>query len=71
MSAAIFRAFDGVEKAYRRGRVRFNLGAAIPGRLGERLTGDIHLALRDVSFDLQPGQCGKFHSPAATLNLEF
>lgn len=49
-------AFDGVGKRYRTGRERTNLRAAVPGAWGRRLRGDVKDALRDLSFELEPGR---------------
>ncbi|MEO7556218.1 MAG: polysaccharide ABC transporter ATP-binding protein [Acidimicrobiales bacterium] len=49
-------SFDKVGKRYRRGRERSNLRAAIPGNLGRRSADDSHWAVRDLSFELQPGR---------------
>jgi ABC-type polysaccharide/polyol phosphate transport system ATPase subunit len=49
-------AFDHVGKRYRRGRERTNLRAAVPGAWGRRLRGEVHDALRDLSFELEAGR---------------
>ncbi len=49
-------SFSGVGKRYRRGRERVNARALVPGRLGEAGGSDVQWALRDVSFELGPGQ---------------
>lgn len=49
-------SFREVSKRYRRGRERVNLRAVIPGRLGDSSGGDVHWALRDVSFELPAGR---------------
>ena len=47
--------FDGVTKVYRKGRLRFNPRLAIPGRLGDKLSGDLHVALEDIDLAVAPG----------------
>jgi len=60
--SAIVR-FTGVGKRYRRGRERINLRSALPGRLGTMRGGNDHWALRDLSFELQPGGSIGFVGP--------
>ncbi len=55
MSEAVI-AFDAVSKVYRRGAERANLRAALPGRLGRRTPAEGFWALRDVSFQVAPGE---------------
>lgn len=49
-------SFEGVGKQYRKGRERTNLRAAVPGPWGSRLRGEVHDALHDLSFELEPGR---------------
>jgi ABC-type polysaccharide/polyol phosphate transport system ATPase subunit len=53
MSASV--EFAGVSKRYRTVRERHNLRQAVPGPFGDRVLRDVHLALDDVSFRLDPG----------------
>jgi ABC-type polysaccharide/polyol phosphate transport system ATPase subunit len=47
--------FDAVQKSYRKSRLRAPLQALVPGAFGDRLRGDVHHAVDDVSFRLAEG----------------
>src|SRR5687767_8424948 len=54
MSVAV--RFDKVTKACKRGLLRFNPRLMVPGRIGDAVKGDVHLALSDVDFTLDAGR---------------
>jgi ABC-type polysaccharide/polyol phosphate transport system ATPase subunit len=53
MSVAV--AFEEVTKGYRLGRLRMSPRLAVPGSFGDRLGGEVHRALHDVSFTVGEG----------------